>query len=130
VASSKTSDVNCRNLTNGTCSQCYNGFYLSNNLCKRANLLCQTINAVNGNCTSCYQGYSLLSGDCVISSSSLAVDLNCKAFNASLNICDQCYKGYFIDTSGVCQIFDPLCSVNNQTNGKCVACYPGYMLKN
>lgn len=41
-------------------------------------------------------------------------------------ICVKCSWGSFLNSKGKCQQANPLCKTFDQTNGKCLSCYPGF----
>ena len=64
------SDPNCKSRSSeGTCTGCYTGFYLSEDLrCNKMDPLCRNYTALFDSCSDCYEGYTLVSNKCVIAS--------------------------------------------------------------
>ena len=120
-------DPNCnlRSLK-GTCLQCIASYYLnSNGYCTVANPLCRTYNLTNGHCLSCYKGYTVSGESCVVESSG-STDVNCLKFTSS-GECEQCYVSFYV-SNGICMQMNDLCRSVDQTDGRCLSCYPGYTL--
>lgn len=62
-------------------------------------------------------------------------DKNCKRFggdggNGVGERCLECYDGYYWEKGrGECTLVDALCKGVDLTNGDCLSCWPGYVVK-
>lgn len=106
------SDVNCKDISKGSCLECYKGYYVnSSGACVRNNLVCKTIDK-SGFCLSCYSGYKLINKVCTEAATSTSSnDVNCKSADQAGN-CISCYSGYFI-AGTTCQKVDTNCKTYN-----------------
>jgi len=58
-------DLNCLLYTNGYCSSCTSGYYLSNLLCTKIDANCTKFNTMTNNCEACGQGKTPNGANCV-----------------------------------------------------------------
>lgn len=106
---------------NGSCSQCYGGYYLSQSSgCIVSNSLCLTIDS-NNNCLSCYNGYTIKNGACVITNAS------CSTYNIDSS-CSSCLSGYYLNQNNICISYSTNCLTYDQNSSTCSACQNGYYL--
>lgn len=54
-------------------------------------------------------------------------DENCMRYSGGK--CTTCYNRYFLNTSGSCEDVDAECESYNPSNGYCLKCYTGNILK-
>ena len=116
----------------GDCTRCSTRYYKDDEgICQPVNSNCNTYNPVNGACTSCYSGFVQIEDTCLpealFPNIAPVTDPYCNLFQDSK--CVKCAFGYFFNAEGKCKQADPNCRSFNDTNGECLSCYPGFMLK-
>lgn len=122
------SDPNCaRYDQNGVCLNCSAKYYMMQGACTRVSPLCKTYSTSSGSCLTCYPGYYLAGGACWAGNDP-NLDPNCN-LRGTTGECLQCIASYYISSNGYCKASDPLCKTFNRTNGHCLTCYKGYVLK-
>ena len=149
----KTSDT-----SNGRCITCYQGFSLSEGICKVfvRDPNCQQYDLSN-QCTKCSTRFYNSLGTCKLVSplckdydrviglctqcypgyvltNGICAIANSKNEDLSCkekknNICTECYNGYYLNSkTNVCTIQNILCKTINKENGNCITCYDGYVV--
>ncbi len=132
AANPSKSDVNCKTYDNTqSCTQCYQGYYLSRfGSCDKLNPLCKTYVINTNNCDSCYNGYAQSNGNCVVATN-IETNVNDPyCIQVQNGYCYECAAGYYLGAQNLCLQLNPLCKSSNLTTGKCTVCYSGYTLTN
>lgn len=112
---------------NSQCSQCQDGYYLSNNLCLPCDPSCSTcFNDIS--CISCKDNFTFYNDLCRCNQGyGLDSNYDCQLCNGACyecysnnNICETCYDGFYIDTES-CNICNETCllCLNNES---CISC--------
>lgn len=89
------------------------------------NPLCKTYNSVTGACLTCYSGYIVDGVTCIIDKN--AESSNCAEYEN--DICIRCAERTFMNSMGLCEKVSEDCRTYNDFTGKCLSCYPGYLVK-
>ena len=55
-----------------------------------------------------------------------SIDQNCAKFVSGA--CVLCSKGFYFGSSGKCLAADPLCNTFDQLNGRCLTCFPNFVI--
>lgn len=48
----------------GACLECFDRFYVKDNMCAEVDVFCKKYSKTNGLCTDCYTGFKLNNGKC------------------------------------------------------------------
>lgn len=138
---------------NGVCTSCVNGFTLSNGLCVRFIINCQTVNPSTNLCQTCISGYyinsngfcSQLPENCLTASPTgscltclpqftlrnglcIRSDPNCQRFDPITNICMNCVSGYYLNGVSFCVLNPANCLTYIFTQQRCTQCISGFRL--
>lgn len=105
--------------------ECYQGYYLNNNMCLQVDPLCRNFNFTVNRCQGCYPGYSLAPNRTCVLAPPPQRDLNC--FQMEAGQCLQCFKNFHVGDGGICVPNNPMCR-EIHSNGSCKSCYLGYVL--
>lgn len=116
----------------GTCTECYNAYYLDfSNICREMNQYCKNADRA-GNCVSCYENYKLTSrGTCIYNA--LGLDSRypsqqenpiCSEFSG--NTCLTCVQGAYKNRYGICKLPDRNCEKFDFQNECCKVCMIHY----
>ena len=54
----------CAYTPEGSCLECFDRFYVNNNICAEVSVFCKKYSKTNGKCTECYTGFKLANGEC------------------------------------------------------------------
>lgn len=121
-------DPNCAKYDQeGVCANCSAKYYMRDGLCTRVSPLCKTYNIGTGVCLTCYPGYYLAGGACWAGNDP-NLDANCN-LRSLTGACLQCIASYYLADNGYCKAANPLCRTFNNSNGDCLSCYKGYVIK-
>jgi len=139
----------CTVYTNGTCSKCDNGLYLSKQQqCAKNPTNCLSFNPDTNACTSCISGFTVKAGSCTSNN----VNMDGCAQQLSPVECKQCLPGFTLGRDGLClattcirfdngmrclecpsrfelvggQCASRNCASFDQNTGLCISCAAGY----
>ncbi|KAL4488340.1 hypothetical protein ABPG72_019190 [Tetrahymena utriculariae] len=115
----------CSGPTQQDCTDCFDSYYLENNICKKCLSPCNNCNRSQDTCTSCINGYNLNGNQCIIN-----CDSSCKTCNTpnDSNNCSSCKDGFYLD-KGACKNCQSPCSNCKESATKCLDCNLNYKLE-
>ena len=128
--------LNCKTYEYGTCNQCQDGFYLSNNSaccqegqyaksaseCAQIDLLNCSRSSNNGVCEKCNTGFMLVNGVC-----RTIENLPDCSIGADANNCLICNTGFYLNAAGQCVAQDAIqgCVQKTVNENTCSVCDTG-----
>ncbi|BFU23647.1 protein kinase domain containing protein [Entamoeba histolytica] len=120
---------NCKNYTDGVCTDCSSGYYLNNSLCKSCSTLdsnCQSCSTNSAVCLVCKNKYYPNGSGC-----STCASKNCgDDCNTSNGICTTCINNYY-PINGICKscsTLDSNCQSCSDKTRICLKCQRGFNL--
>lgn len=134
-----TTNTGVYNSTNGICSQCIAGFYVSNGICvPNPDSNCASYTWTGG-CTACFANIRALDNKCngnTYGNSTLGTNLTCAAEHCevcgSTGVCQGCGRGYILETTNsTCTTYRAgYYGCLRISNGVCTACRYGFYYRN